>query len=160
MPALAVAVMPPGVRRRNVKPAERDVALWCGRLRPFFSGTMDLDKALLWLGRAALVGCVLLTAWGAFAPGDAARPHLFPWDKAEHFSAYFALTACALVAFPRAPLAWLGGLLSASGAAVELIQALPFINRDCDIKDWVADTLAVGAVLGVVMAARLRRKLA
>ena len=119
-----------------------------------------MDRTLLWIGRAALAGCVLLTAWGAFAPGDEPRPHLFPWDKAEHFSAYFALTACALVAFPRASLRWIGGLLSASGAAVELIQALPFIHRDCDVKDWVADTVAICAVLGVVLAARIRRSLA
>ena len=128
--------------------------------QPWAGRDGGLDKTLLWLGRAALVGCVLLTAWGAFAPGDQPRPHLFPWDKAEHFSAYFALTACALVAFPRVSLLWIGGLLSASGAAVELIQALPFIHRDCDVKDWVADTVAILAVVGVVIAARVRRALA
>ena len=87
------------------------------------------------------------------------RPHLFPWDKAEHFSAFFALTACAIAAFPRAPLIWIGVALSACGGAVELVQALPFVNRDGDWKDWAADTIAIGAVMGVVLAARIRRAL-
>ena len=119
-----------------------------------------MTKTLLTAARAALVGCLLLTAWGAFAPPGVARPHLFPWDKAEHFSAFFALTACAMAAFPRVRLAWIAGGLSACGALVELIQALPFVNRDCDWKDWVADTAAILAVVGVVLAARIRRALA
>ena len=116
-----------------------------------------LDKTLLASGRITLAACILLTAWGAFAPPEVARPHLFPWDKAEHFAAFFALTACALVAFPKLALGWIGGALSAAGGLVELVQALPFINRDCDVKDWVADTVAILAVLGVVLAARIRR---
>ncbi len=118
-----------------------------------------MNKILLQLGRFALVACILFTAWGAFAPPDAARPHLFPWDKAEHFSAFFAMTACALVAFPKVRLAWIALGFSAAGAAIELIQALPFVHRDGDVKDWIADTLAVGAVVGVVVAARIRRAL-
>ncbi len=120
----------------------------------------DVNRTFTLLGRLALAGCIALTAWGAFAPPDAARPHLFPWDKAEHFSAFFAMTACALVAFPRLRLAWIAGAMSAAGAAIELIQALPFVHRDGDVKDWIADTLAVGAVVGVVIAARIRRNLA
>ena len=104
--------------------------------------------------------CALLTAWGAFSPAGAAHPHLFPWDKAEHFSAFFALTACALAAFPKVKIVWIAGALSACGALVELVQGLPFVNRDMDVKDWVADTIAVLAVVGVVIAARVRRTLA
>ena len=116
-----------------------------------------MTKTLQILARAALAACVLLTAWGAFAPPGVARPHLFPWDKAEHFAAFFALTACAITAFARVRLVWIGCGLSACGAAVELIQALPFVNRDCDWRDWVADTVAILAVMGVVVAARIRR---
>jgi VanZ family protein len=43
---------------------------------------------------------------------------------------------------------------------IEVIQALPFIDRDSDVMDWVADTVGVGAVVGVVLTARLRRELA
>jgi hypothetical protein len=115
---------------------------------------------LLATARAALAGCVLLTAAGAFSPPGAPRPHLFPWDKAEHFSAFFAMTTCALAAFPRAPAWWLGVMLSLAGALVEVVQGLPFVNRDSDWKDWAADTFAILAVLGVLAAGRLRRSLA
>ena len=108
----------------------------------------------------ALAFCVLLTGWGAFSPAGAVHPHLFAWDKAEHFSAFFALTVCALAAFPRLGIVWIGLAVSGSGALVELIQGLPFVHRDMDVKDWGADTLAVLAVVGVVIAARVRRKLA
>jgi VanZ family protein len=119
-----------------------------------------LERKLLTGARVALVLCAVLTGWGAFTPPGVPRLHLFPWDKAEHFSAFFALTACALAAFPRVAIVWIAVALSGCGALIELIQALPFVNRDADVKDWVADTLAVGAVAGVVVAARLRRRLA
>ncbi|WP_174301014.1 hypothetical protein [Caulobacter sp. S45] len=119
-----------------------------------------MKRPFLIAARAALVVCVLLTAWGAFSPATAMRPHLFPWDKAEHFSAFFALTACALAAFPKVRIEWIAAALSACGALVELIQGLPFVHRDMDVKDWVADTVAVLAVVGVVLVARLRRELA
>lgn len=74
-------------------------------------------------------------------------PGLFPWDKAEHFTAFYVLTGLAAAAFPRRPL-WLVGLsLSAFGAFIELVQALPIVHRDCDVWDWVADTIGVLAVI-------------
>ena len=118
-----------------------------------------MNRVILIAARTALAVCALLTAWGAFAPAKAMHPHLFPWDKAEHFSAFFALTACSLVAFPKARLGWIAGVLSACGALIEVIQGLPFVHRDRDVMDWVADTVAVIAVMGVVVAARLRRTL-
>jgi hypothetical protein len=47
--------------------------------------------------------------------------------------------------------------LSLAGAMIEVIQATPLVGRDADPFDWVADTLAVGAVMGCVLAARFRR---
>lgn len=74
-------------------------------------------------------------------------PGLFPWDKAEHFTAFYVLTGLGAAAFPRRPL-WLIGLsLSAFGALIELVQALPIVHRDCDVWDWVADTIGVLAVI-------------
>ncbi len=119
-----------------------------------------MKQPILIAARVALALCALLTAWGAFSPSTSVHPHLFPWDKAEHFSAFFALTACALAAFPRVKIVWIAVALSACGAAVELIQGLPFVHRDMDVKDWVADTLAILAVVGVVIVARVRRELA
>ena len=59
----------------------------------------SLNSLILVAARVSLALCALLTAWGAFSPSNAMHPHLFPWDKAEHFSAFFALAACALLAF-------------------------------------------------------------
>jgi len=74
-------------------------------------------------------------------------PQLFPWDKAEHFAAFYTLTVLAAAAFPRRNIAILAILLSAFGGAIELVQALPIVNRDCDFWDWVADTVAILAAL-------------
>ncbi|HET9160546.1 MAG TPA: hypothetical protein VFN88_08035 [Caulobacteraceae bacterium] len=65
-------------------------------------------------------------------------------DKYEHFAAFYALALAAAVAYPRSPL-WLTALLvSAYGGLIELIQALPFVHRDCNLYDFLAD--AAGAV--------------
>ena len=50
--------------------------------------------------------------------------------------------------------------MSGCGALIEVIQATPLVHRDADVKDWVADTVAAGAVMGVILAARIRRELA
>ena len=87
---------------------------------------------------------VLVTFFIAEMPA-ARAPQLFPWDKAEHFAAFYVLSYLAMVAFPRAPLIILGLWLSLFGCAIELVQALPFIHRDCDIMDWVADIAGIVA---------------
>ncbi|MES2494198.1 MAG: hypothetical protein V4579_13075 [Pseudomonadota bacterium] len=64
-------------------------------------------------------------------------------DKFNHMLAFAVLAGLAAAAWPRAPrwkvIAW----LSAIGALIELVQAIPMLHRDCDVRDWVADTLAV-----------------
>jgi len=86
--------------------------------------------------------------------------HLLPWDKADHFLAFFCLMAAALLSFPRARVIWLVALVSLGGGAIELIQGLPFVHRDCDFWDWMAENAAIASVVGVVIAAWLRRFLA
>jgi hypothetical protein len=76
---------------------------------------------------------------------------LFHWDKAEHFTAFYVLALLAAVAFPRRPLLSLAIALSALGAGIEVVQALPFVNRDSDFWDWFADTLAISAAFLPVM---------
>ena len=87
-------------------------------------------------------------------PRDA--PSLFPWDKAEHFAAFYTLTLLAIAAFPRRNLFIIAVLLSAFGGGIELVQALPMVGRDCDVWDWVADTIAVIAALAPIAAAKWR----
>ncbi|MEY4160442.1 MAG: hypothetical protein RLZZ136_1063 [Pseudomonadota bacterium] len=67
-------------------------------------------------------------------------------DKVNHILAFASLAALAGFAFPwvgrwtRA--IWLSGL----GAVIEMAQAIPLLHRDCDLRDWLADSLAVLAV--------------
>jgi hypothetical protein len=52
-------------------------------------------------------------------PGEAL--HLFPWDKAVHFSAFYALTFLAAAAFPQRSLWLIGTALSVFGALIKLV---------------------------------------
>jgi VanZ family protein len=114
-----------------------------------------------WAARFALLVSVFVTLLFAFAPPNSglekSASHLMPWDKAEHFTAFFVLTLFALLAAPRLSLFRLGVVLSVFGAAIELVQAIPFVHRDADLFDWLADTIAICACLSVVLVARQRR---
>lgn len=89
--------------------------------------------------------CTLLFTFVSAELPPSHAPSLFPWDKAEHFSAFFVLTCLAGAAFPRRPLVIMALALSLFGCVIELVQALPFIHRDCDVWDWVADTIGIAA---------------
>jgi VanZ family protein len=114
------------------------------------------DRQIL-LRAAQLVFCAafVFTFVSAVMPPHQA-PKLFPWDKAEHFAAFYTLTVLASVAFPRRNLILIAVLLSAFGGVIELVQALPIVGRDCDVRDWIADMLAVIAALAPIVAAHWR----
>lgn len=116
-----------------------------------------MPRLIVLLARIVFAICSLLTADGAFAPAKAYQVSLFPWDKAQHFCAFFALTVSAIVAWPRLSLWRIAAGLSLAGAMIEVIQATPLVGRDADLFDWVTDTVAIGAVMGCVVAARFRR---
>jgi len=103
-----------------------------------------------------LVAALALIAFYAFKPGHPGGG-LFPWDKADHFCAFFVVTVLAVVAFPNQSFLKIGIAVSVLGALIELIQALPIVNRDCDFWDWFAEMCAMSAVYGVILAARIRR---
>lgn len=84
-------------------------------------------------------------------------PDLGVSDKLEHFSAY-----CVLAFFLNLTLRfqdrykWLKSKAAAAAvliasvyAALDEIHQLFIPSRDCDIKDWIADTL--GAILGIII---------
>ena len=73
-----------------------------------------------------------------------------PSDKTQHILAFCVLTALAVGAYPKARLPALCAALSAFGALIELLQAIPQLHRDASIADWVADTLAVAFVAGLI----------
>ena len=78
--------------------------------------------------------------------------HIFKWDKAEHFLAFYVLTALAVAAFPRGNLVIIAAALSAFGALIELVQGLSFVGRDRDFEDWVTDTVAIGMAMAPMLA--------
>lgn len=101
---------------------------------------------LLLVIRAAFWSALAVTFAIAEMPASRA-PQLLPWDKAEHFLAFYVLTALAAAAYPRLPLALTALWLSLFGCTIELVQALPFVHRDCDVFDWVADVVAIAAAI-------------
>jgi hypothetical protein len=102
------------------------------------------------LAQLAFLAALVFTFYSAVVPPTQAV-QLVPWDKAEHFIAFFGLTGLAVAGFPRrSPLA-LAALLSAFGALIEVVQGLPIVHRDEDFWDWVADTLAIIAALSPML---------
>lgn len=78
-------------------------------------------------------------------------------DKFEHMLAFAVLAGLAAFAFPAMPRWRLIERLSFMGALIEVAQSIPALHRDCDVRDWVADTLAVMVVFGALWLVRLPR---
>lgn len=79
-------------------------------------------------------------------------------DKLDHIIAFATLALLAGLAWPRAPRLLVIERLSFFGALIEVAQSIPALGRDCDILDWVADTLAVIVVIGLITLLRRRRR--
>lgn len=102
-------------------------------------------------GRAAFFGALIVAVVMALVPQP---PDVGLQDKNLHVVAFAALTLLAVKAYPRMPLLRVGERLSFAGALIELAQSIPALHRDCDPLDWVADTMAVAAVLALVRLGR------
>jgi len=105
---------------------------------------------LIRLAQVAFFAALIFTFYSAVIPPQEAV-QLAPWDKAEHFMAFYALTGLGVAAYPRWNLFILGALLSAYGALIEIVQGLPIVHRDRDFWDWVADTIAIAAALAPML---------
>ncbi|MDE2406195.1 MAG: hypothetical protein KGM17_16105 [Sphingomonadales bacterium] len=68
-------------------------------------------------------------------------------DKFEHMLAFGVLAVLARLGWRAAPSSPILERLSFLGALIEVFQSIPALQRDCDPKDWIADTLAVALVL-------------
>lgn len=98
----------------------------------------------------ALAFLLVATHWPRLrvAPSDS------PIDKLAHAAGFGSLAALCMLAFPRLPRwAVLAGML-ALGAVDEWTQAIPALQRSCDLDDWLADAT------GIVVAIALRSSLA
>jgi hypothetical protein len=80
-------------------------------------------------------------------------------DKAEHGIAFGGMALLARLGFRKAPDWLIFERLSFIGALIEVIQAIPSVHRDCDWKDWVADSIGVAVSLWLIARLRLRERL-
>jgi len=112
---------------------------------------------LVVLAKLAFFSALAFTFYSAVIPPEHAV-QLVPWDKAEHFLAFYGLTGLAAAAFPRRHIAIIALALSGFGALIEFVQGLPMVHRDRDFWDWVADTLAIGAALSPMILVWWRRE--
>jgi VanZ family protein len=93
---------------------------------------------------------VALIAWGELTPHPPDLQGILGWDKAEHFTAYFGLSAMATLVLglrPRLVAAILGVIFL--GGALEILQM--FTGRDAELLDFVANTS--GALTGTAVGA-------
>lgn len=70
-----------------------------------------------------------------------------PSDKLQHVAAFATLGLLGAWAYAETALLKLFAGLSLFGAFIEVVQAIPALNRDSDVRDWIADTLACGLML-------------
>lgn len=105
--------------------------------------------ARIWLLKAVFFGALAFTLTMAWLPHP---PHVpgNPGDKIQHVAAFLTLSLLAAAAFPHASLFRIGERLSFLGALIEVVQNIPALHRDCDITDWIADTVAIVAALAFV----------
>jgi VanZ family protein len=73
-----------------------------------------------------------------------------PSDKLQHIAAFATLGMLGALAYPRAAALRLILGLSLFGAFIEVAQAIPFIHRDSDPLDWLADTVACAVAVAAV----------
>ena len=92
----------------------------------------------------------LTMAWLPHPPSLPGNPN----DKIQHIAAFACLSLVGALAFPSYSLPRLGERLSFLGAIIEVVQNIPALHRDCDIRDWLWDTIAIVIVLLAVSAFR------
>ena len=105
---------------------------------------------------------VLFWSAAIFAFVMAVLPHppefpVEPNDKIQHMVAFATLGLLGAWGYAETKLLRLLAGLSLFGAFIEVVQAIPALHRDSDVKDWAADTIACGLILAVVYYWRTRK---
>ena len=109
------------------------------------------------LTRTALIVALVFAVTMALLPKPPHMPIDQFGDKFEHRLAFATIALLAALSFPTARLFRIGERLSFLGALIEVLQSIPSLHRDCDIRDWIADTLAITVVLLIVWIVRRGR---
>lgn len=109
--------------------------------------------------RIAFVFCACFAFVMAASPTPPSIPGEPP-DKIMHMVAFATLGALAAAGFRRIGVAPLFLGLTAFGALIELVQAIPLLHRDSDVVDLLADMAAAFPALALVrwLAIRLERQ--
>lgn len=118
---------------------------------------MIRDRDLTRVFRVLLVFAIVLAVTMALLPKPPHLPIDRFGDKFEHMLAFATLALLASFGYPEARPFRIGERLSFLGALVEVLQSIPALHRDCDIHDWIADTLAIAIVLIIVTLVRRTR---
>lgn len=87
----------------------------------------------------------VFTLANALRPGPSGGPGLN--DKLLHFLAFYVLFLSAACAAPRLHPVWIAAALLACGAAIEIMQMVPLIDRSASIMDLLADAAGITAAL-------------
>ena len=98
------------------------------------------------LARVLFVVALVFSVTMALLPMPPQLPIDKLGDKFAHMLAFATLAGLAALAFPVSSPWTRIERLSFLGALIEVFQAIPALNRDCDFRDWIADTLAVVVV--------------
>lgn len=70
-----------------------------------------------------------------------------PTDKVQHMIAFGVLACLASRAYYRTAYWKIFAGLAAAGAAIELLQSIPALNRDASLMDFAVDCGAISVVL-------------
>lgn len=114
------------------------------------------DPRFIKLMRVVFAATCLFALVMALLPQPPYVPTQNLGDKVNHIIGFSVLAAFAALAFPEAPRWRVIERLSFFGAFIEVAQSIPSLGRDCEILDFVADTVAVMVVTGI--AALLARR--
>ena len=108
--------------------------------------------------RVAFYAAVAVSVIAALAPSPEFEPTFRNVDKVQHVVAFAVLAGLARFGFPDASQWRIVERLSFLGAAIEVFQSIPALHRDCDVWDWVTDTLAVAITVLLVSRLAARRR--
>lgn len=106
-----------------------------------------LNPRLIRLARLAFWVATVFAVTMAVLPKPPETPIDRFGDKFAHILAFSVLAALATVAWGREARWKIVERLCFLGAAIEVVQTIPALHRDADVRDWIADSLAVLVVV-------------
>ncbi len=117
----------------------------CARCASRYRNAMGflLDPRVVRLAKVGFWLALVFACTMAVLPKPPGTPIDGLGDKAAHMLAFATLASLAMVGFGRTARWRIIERLSFLGAMIEVVQSIPGLHRDCDIKDWIADTAAV-----------------